>query len=596
MKRKIPIHWALALLAFLSILPTHAATSNPTAPLTRLDPVTQPKFVNRLKIPPVLSASSDCDDDGKLRIRMRQARQDLGLFDPKTGEHLLTTVWGYKGMYPGPTIEARSNETVRVDWINNLPQEHLFPIDHSMHGNMGVPDVRTVVHLHGAVASAASDGYPEDWWTPDPHAPPNGLGGPAGNHLVDTYPNEQEPATLWYHDHALGITSLNVYAGLAGFWLVRDPKIEKRFNLPRGKFEIPLLIQDRDFNSDGSLLYPTDGDSAEHHSSHDQASNHQSSTHEYTGDFNLVNGKAWPFLKVEPRKYRFRILDGANGRAYRLHLSTGQPFIVIGNDRGYLNHPAPTTSLLISNAERYDVVVDFSGIAPGTKITMTNSEPAFAGGPPPNPATVGLVMQFVVGEPGESDDSEVPKTLNDHESESLDHAFVRRVTLNQFLNPFIVFLNNTDWDAPTTELPRLNTTEVWEFINLTEDNHPMHLHLIQFEVLNRQKFDVDGYLAAYNKINAGIPRGKGGTVISPVPFLQDGPVAPDATESGPKDTVIAPPGMVTRIVVKFPDYRSFDPTQGNYVWHCHILEHEDHDMMRPYHLVRPGSGSLVWNH
>jgi spore coat protein A len=515
---------------------------------------------------------------------MLQVQENLGLVDPSTGQPLSTTVWGYNGIYPGPTIEARSNETIAVDWVNNLPEHHLLPIDPTIHGAMGVPEVRTVVHVHGAVVNASSDGYPEFWFTPNRSAPPNGLGGPPGNHVVYYYPNEQQAATLWYHDHALGITRENVYAGLEGFWLVRDPKVEDELNLPRGKFEIPLMIQDRSFNSDGSLFYPDVGINP---------AIHPEWVPEFFGDFNLVNGKAWPFLKVEPRKYRFRVLNGSNARFYNLRLSSGQPFIVIGNDRGYLEHPAPTQSLLIAKAERFDVILDFTGMAPGTKITLTNDAPApFPGGTPPDPATTGQVMQFVVTDPGKPDHSDVPEKLNSIRPTPVHGAFLRRVTLNEADDengdPVLNTLNNLTWDQPITELPRIGTTEVWEMINLTDDTHPIHLHLVQFQILNRQKFDADAYFAAYNQVNAGIPPGAGGTVISPVPYLENGPIPPDAYEAGWKETVKVPPGMVTRIIVKFENYKKVDPTRGNYVWHCHILEHEDNEMMRPYHIVRLG--------
>ena len=258
------------------------------------------RFVDTLPIPRTVRGSSATALEIVMSEFRQQLHRDLGS----------TLVWGYDGVYPGPTIEARRNESIMVRWVNRLPERHHLPVDHCLHGphsyddKQSHPRPRAVVHLHGGHVPPQSDGYPETTLLP-------------GQSAAYDYPNLQSPATLWYHDHALGITRLNVYMGLAGFYLIRDPA-ESELNLPRGRYEIPLVIQDRSFDDDGSLEYP------------------ESWEEEFFGHAILVNGKVWPYLDVEARKYRFRILNGSNSRTYRLALDSGQSFYQIGTDGGLL--------------------------------------------------------------------------------------------------------------------------------------------------------------------------------------------------------------------------------------------------------------------
>ena len=274
-------------------------------------------FVDPLPIPQIMKPKARFSSFSYYEITMDEFEQQLHSELPKP-----TRVWGYAGMYPGPTIEVNRGEYVYIKWINNLPDKHFLPIDRTLHSSgEHSPEVRTVVHLHGAEVEPESDGYPDAWYT-------NGFKkvGPCFEKEIYEYPNTQRAATLWYHDHAIG---LNVYAGLAGMYIIRDDE-ERSLNLPSGRYEIPLVIQDRSFNEDGSLFYPRNVDNP------GPDFPDPSVTPGVAGDKILVNGMVWPYLEVEQRKYRFRILNGSNERFYRMRLSNGSPFIQIGSDGGLL--------------------------------------------------------------------------------------------------------------------------------------------------------------------------------------------------------------------------------------------------------------------
>lgn len=513
-------------------------------------PETIEKFVDPLPIPRVLQPKGTDNGATNYEVEMLQVNQRLHKCFPET------TVWGYDGSYPGPTFEVRRNELVRVKWVSNLPDTHILPVDKSIHGaEPPNPEVRLVVHLHDGNTPADSDGHPEAWFT-------SGFAvvGPKWVHEVYEYPNLQEATTLWYHDHALGTTRLNVYAGLAGFYILRDDN-EDSLNLPKGKFEIPLVIQDRSFNTDGSLFYPRQPDPPQ------PGLPDPSVVPEFFGNTILVNGKVWPFLEVEPRKYRFRLLNGSDARFYRLRLSSGQPFFQIGVDGGLLEKPVQVDEILLAPAERADVILDFSGFK-NQCILLSNDAPApFPDGDLPDPNTTGLIMQFRVSLPlSEPDTSSIPSHLNTIEwLKESEAAVIRDLTLVESTDVFgrlLLLLNGKMWNDSVTEKPILGTIEIWRLINLTVDAHPIHPHLIRFQILDRQPFNVVHYKNT-------------GKIVFTGPAIP-----PDPNEKGLKDTVRANPGEVTRFIAQFGDF------PGDYVWHCHILEHEDHDMMRPYEIIQ----------
>lgn len=517
------------------------------------------KFVDALPLPPVVKPVDKINSVPFYEVTMQQVNQKLHRDLPPT------TVWGYNGMYPGPTFEVRRDHPIFVKWTNCLPLEHLLPVDSTVHGAQpGQPSVRTVVHLHGGRVRPENDGYPEAWFTREFKNV-----GTKFLHNIYYYPNCQRPTTLWYHDHALGITRLNVYAGLAGFYLIRDEQ-EERLNLPKGKFEVPLVIQDRSFYPDGELFYPQQPGNEPPPSPQppppiDPTLPNPSVVPEFFGNTILVNGKVWPYLEVEPRKYRFRVLNGSNARFYRIRLSSGQNFVQIGTDGGLLEKPVTLSYIILAPAERADVVVDFSGHA-NQNIIMTNDAPTpFPDGGVPLTPDLMQIMEFrVKSHVSMPDRSTIPSTLSCLDRlDPLQAITVRKNTLVESTDEFgrlLLLLNNLMWsEPPITETPYNGTIEIWELFNTTVDTHPIHLHLVQFQILDRAPF-------------TGDPNG---------PDLVIGPSQPpDPNEMGWKDTVRANPGEVTRIIARF------GPFTGIYPWHCHIIEHEDHDMMRPYEVLK----------
>ncbi|HEX2988418.1 MAG TPA: multicopper oxidase [Chloroflexota bacterium] len=517
-----------------------------------LDATTLTKYVDPLPIPDVVQPTrrgSEISYEVSMTQFARRLHRDL----PPT------TLWGYNGSYPGPTFEARVDQPVTVRWVNSLPTQHLLQVDTRLHGaeQPQNPHVRTVVHLHGGHVPAQSDGFPEAWLTP-------------GDFDVYHYPNNQRATTLWYHDHALGITRLNVYTGLAGLYLLRDEG-EAELNLPSRPYEIPIVLQDRSLDTNGQLVYPFPWQP------------------EFFGDAAVVNGMVWPFLEVEPRKYRLRFLDGSSARFYNIKLidrstsGDGPPFVQIGTDGGLLPQPVTIEGrLLLGPGERADVVVDFSGFAGRELLLHNNARTPFSGiGPetPPAPDQVPLreIMLFRVKDAVSTPDtSSLPPTLSEFvRLEESSAAAVRDLILAEEVDPEGNVLASLlgvgggpggrplRWGDHITEKPRLASNEIWQLINLTPDVHPIHLHEIHFQILDRQPFDVDEY------------KKTGQLVFSP-----DSPrEAPDPNERGWKDTVRVNPGMVTRIIGQFTGF------PGVFPWHCHILDHEDNEMMRPYEII-----------
>lgn len=588
----------IAILFQISSIPAAAQ-----APLP-LNPLTLTKYMDPLPVPGVMQPVTP--GGAYYEIGAYQIMQQLHSQLP------LTTVWGYgtsaaTAGYPAATIEATRNVPIQVKWTNNLVDEmgmplmHPLTIDQTLHwadplgtGHSMMPymgPVPLTTHVHGGEVEPMSDGHPDSWFTPNFE-----IKGKGWVHEVFTYHNEQPPATIWYHDHALGITRQNVYMGLAGFYLIRDPGNEPS-GLPTGRYEIPVVIQDRMFDVNGQLLYPNVGINMEH----------PYWAPEFFGNVIVVNGKVWPYLNVEPRKYRFRMLNGSDARFYSLKLldpagNPGPAFVQIGSDGGYLASPvllnAPldpaAPRLVIAPGERADIVIDFSAYAPGTTFIMNNiAKSPYPKGAPVDPNTTGQIMQFRVVA-GARDNLVIPQTLNTIPT-LVQNAPTRTLTLNELMGmggPLAMFLDGKMWDAAVTEMPVVGTTEVWEIINLTADTHPIHLHLVQFQMLNRQKFQTSKYLKAYNALNPVIPAET--TVNPPIAqYLTGQPIPPDPNERGWKDTFRMNPGEVTRVIVRFAPIGStavtpypFDATaEPGYVWHCHILSHEDNEMMRPYKLV-----------
>jgi len=611
------------------------------APPALLNPLTIPKWVNQLDGPPPVYAPTVVTDGAgnvirhEYKVNMTSfTQQVLPLGMP------MTPVWGYGGEAkdavtgallgyvrnsPAPSFEAIRGIPNQVTWINNITTPHMFPVDPTLHwadpNNFGMPmppftayppgypeaqsPVPLVTHLHGGEVQSYFDGGPDEWFTWD------GKQGPGYSTLITTdsnaavyyYPNMQQPATLWYHDHALGVTRINVMSGLAGFYLLRDPADPIAPLLPSGKYEVPLAIQDRSFYADGSFWFPTVGINP--------TTDHPYWMPEFFGDTIMVNGKIWPNMNVDRAMYRLRLLDGSNARFYTLAFidqSTGNPltFIQIGSDGGYLISPAKLTQLTIAPGERADILIDFRGLLPGTKVLLKNTAPApFPAGVKPDPNTVSQIMQFTVTATQMPKPPKIPPKLNPtipkYPSLPNPTAF-RTLTLWEVMGvngPLEVLLNGQKWSAVMTEFPIDGTTEEWIIINLTADTHPIHLHLVQFQIISRQSIAVNRYTKDWLKLNAAkfidgkMPPFKLDAIPTELPvgpYLQGMPTPPPPNEQGWKDTIQMNPGEATVIRVRFAAQDGtpypFDPSLGpGYVWHCHIIDHEDNEMMRPYKVV-----------
>ncbi len=619
-----------------------AAPANPTP--RPLDPLTIPKYVNRLTKPPVHVPFYTFDFSTLSFV------PNYTVTAMKTREQLLpqgfplTPVFAYGGVVrdadddrspqridftvPGPTFEAIRDQPIFVQYRNELDGDHMFPVDPTLDSfpnpnNMRIPlppfkpfppgyaqaqdPIPMVPHLHGGVTPSASDGFPKAWFTADER-----IKGPAFSGSMFHYYNVQLPTTLWYHDHTIGMTRLNVAAGLAGFYLIRDPKDPIAPLLPSTQFEFPLMIQDKAFNTDGSIAFTQVGDNPGIHPYWDP---------EYFGNTIMVNGKVWPGLSVARRQYRFRIVNASNARFYNIRLSNGMSFTQIGADGSYLPAPATLTSKLIAPAERVDMLIDFSTVPAGTKIILQNTAAApFPTGDLPDPQTTGQIMRFEVQSGPAVTPRPLPATLISIPTltPTPNIGNPKLFTLNEQESntgdPVAVLIDGQHFDADITELPKVGTTEEWYFQNLTEDAHPIHIHLVEFQLEDRQAIDKDRFKAYWESLNGATLPLNHPTVRANVEvpvfdpatgtvhdFLT-GPVEePSPSESGWKDTFVAPPGKVTRILIRFAPQTTpqsalvkgfnpfpFDATKGpGYVWHCHILDHEDNDMMRPMKAKAP---------
>jgi spore coat protein A len=665
------------------------------------------------------------DQGGQIELHSKEFLAPVmpSAFVPAAGPYNGTYVWGYlqsgqtgRASYIGPVIVAERGQPTEIKWVNDLGNAdttnvlaYKYSTDQTLHWadplNQDMPNmcahsivpgqaptgycalnyagpIPDVTHLHGGEVPAQIDGGPDAWYTSDGayqgDAYYAGLGG-GGNSTVFRYPNSQEAASIWFHPHPLGVTRLNVYAGLAGAYLITDPDNPPPANLPGPADIIPLVIQDRSFDVNGQLYFPNVGINAEH----------PFWIPELVGDTIVVNGKVWPFKSLEAKRYRFLFLNGSNARTYEMFLVDpitkvmGPPMWVIGTDGGYLDTPVkidpnvkPNDKLLMMPGERYDVIIDFNDPTwlasnpnfSGTLILRNTGRTPYPKGASPQGSTLGRIMLFRIGAPpAGGDNSYDPSSgapLRTSMIRLVDPAagtlapgvtaqLTRQLTLNEVMGPggpLEVLVNNTKWDGMRedpvtgdrvaipdstndgignylTELPNEGDTEVWEIINLTADAHPIHLHLVQFQLMNRQNFNVNKYNGVYNAAfpasvqidpMTGLPY-PGGVFIGgfgpPNPYntpnadgavggnpavglyLQGRARPPLPHEAGWKDTVIMYPGQVTRIAVRWAptalghgldpsEYAyPFDPSGGDYVWHCHILDHEDNEMMRPDKLT-----------
>jgi len=577
-----------------------------SAPAYAEDPPPSPlmeRWVDPLPVPPVATTAkrpkdvSPKADYYEITMQASQHRfhRDLGP----------ATVWTYgqPGKTPvllGPTIVAETGRPVVIKWINLLPTDpNLFPLKDSIDPTIAGFDVPTgaaIPHLHGGHTAAQFDGTPMQWWTAD--------GQKGDDYVTDTftYMNDQPAALLWYHDHTLGATRFKPYLGLAAGYLVFDKtdngdKINgQKVPAGYGKYHLPLVIQDKQFNADGTLFYPTEAKGG-------GSGGHPTWVPEFFGDTPVINGKAYPFLDAQPRRYRLRLLNGSQARFYnlRFHQVSGSdlPFWVIGSEGGLLPAPAPMSSLLIAPGERFDVIVDFTGIPLGSTVMMTNDahEPYPDGDDPIVTELMKIKIKTAVPT-NDRDKTVLPASLILPAVPRLAatpglpprDVVAKENTVDD--SPSEMLLNGYRFMDPTTDFIKAGTTETWQWINLTVDAHPMHPHLVASQVVNRQQFDVDRYTTDWLLYLASDVVGIGrDPLLKPdiANYLIGDPIPPAPEEWGFKDTVKAPPGYVTRTIATFtvPETSTLvNGSYGKYVYHCHILEHEENDMMRPFEVVQ----------
>jgi FtsP/CotA-like multicopper oxidase with cupredoxin domain len=635
-----------------------------------LDASTVPKFVNQLTRPATfVSSGTKFDRQLGKNVPLYQVTENTIFQQVLPPGFPKTKMYAYGGSAnvaapgqqqniqtvfssPGPTFETTKDQRIFVNYTNNLSGAHMFPVDPTIMAanpnNAPIPTapfapfppgypqfqspIVTVAHLHGGVTPSDSDGFPRSWFSRNQTRTGETFDG-----TTFEYFNGQLPTMLWYHDHALGLTRLNLAAGLEGMYIIRDPQHDNIAPLlPSGQFEMPLMLTDRAFNTDGSIQFNIDGDNPDLHPYW---------VPEYFGDVIMVNGKAWPNMNVQRRQYRFRIVDGSNARFYNLALVNQSnhksvPFIQVAADGSYLPAPVTLTSIFVAICERVDILVDFSNLPAGTKVVMTNSANApFPGGDPVD-GNSGVVMQFTVQNTQAVHPKPLPATLITVPEliETPNIGNPKIFTLNEQEadgGPVAVLIDGRHFDEDVTELPRVGTTEAWYFQNLTEDAHPIHIHLVEFQLEDRQVIDRDRFKDYWERKNLNADGIQGELPLDHPPvrinvetvtdtgdgrprdFLFDPSdttscthpdptsgcpspsIPPSPSEAGWKDVFLAPPFMVTRIRIRiapqevkeanlFPGKNTFpfDPTQGpGYVWHCHILDHEDNDMMRPMKIV-----------
>jgi spore coat protein A len=570
------------------------------------------KWVDPLPVPPVAQKTFNPAFSSWADYYVIDMRASQHKFNSSLGP---ATVWTYgqPGKSPvllGPTIVAQSGRPVVVKYINNLPTNpSAFPlqnaIDPTIPGAPGleVPTGAAIPHLHGGHTAARFDGTPMQWWTA------NGVKGEEYVTSTFTYMNDQPATLLWYHDHTMGATRFKPYLGLAAAYVLFD-KVDTGTtingqNVPAGygKYHLPLVLQDKQFNDDGTLFYPTVGISPLH----------PVWVPEFFGDTPVVNGKAYPYLDTQPRRYRLRLLNGSQARFYDLSFDTGAgdlPFWVIGSEQGLLPKPVQQTQLLIAPGERFDVIVDFTDLPLGTQVFLHNdaNEPYPDGDAP----QVVDMMKFKIDTrvPANDRDTSVlpaklklpavprlvgtagvpPRDIVAKENMVEGYGTDPETGLPEMV-PGEVLLNGLHYMDPTTDFVKAGTTETWRWINLTVDAHPMHPHLVASQVVNRQAINVDGYTAAWE---AYLGSGRNPAYKPHLEdFLVGDPIPPAPEEMGYKDTVKAYPGMVTRTRAKFTlpvtsllDYNWKTRSYGSWVYHCHILEHEENDMMRPFVVVK----------
>lgn len=479
-----------------------------------------------------------------------------------------TTVYAYgltkrTATVPGPTIEAHYGVSTRVTWQNHLPPKHILPWDPTIptpltNTTNGIP---TVVHLHGGIHEPESDGNANSWFIAKFKDK-----GPTWTKKTYHYSNNQQPGNLWYHDHAMGLTRVNLLAGLIGSYIIRHPSIEDPLELPHGdELDRPLVLFDRSFYTDGSIFMNSTGNNP---------SIHPQWQPEYFGDAIIVNGKAWPNLTVRRRRYRFRIINASNARFFRLFFTNGLRFIHVASDSAYIGKPVVSNETFVGPSEITDVIVDFSQSKHNFAVLANNAPYPYPTGDPVDEIS-GKVMKFTILPKREVDTSRIPKKLVEYPVVDLSSVSrTRYIAMYEYTSdvdePTHLYLNGKPYEAPVTETPKVGSTEVWYVINLTEDNHPLHIHLGLFKVLDQTDLvKSEEFKDCMMKLNDAIK-------CHVDKYVRGNKTEVPDHEKGWKNVFKMRPGCVTKIVVRFAYIHTnasygFDATtEPGYVYHCHV--------------------------
>ncbi len=617
-------------------------TAAPSVDQVPLDPAAIPKFAHELSIPRVFAPTEIKDGSGQVvrhEYTVSVAKATVQMLPPPFPA---TRVRAFGGMVkapgggteffrssPGPVFENIRGIPTTLHWLNEIDEPTFLPVDPILHwanpNYMEPPSpappfapfppgfaqaqfpVAHVTHIHGLVVRPEFDGTAEEWFTPF------GQFGPAFVSKDYSIPNEQPGTQLFYHDHVMGVTRLGVYEGSVGpAYFIREPNspMDSSGLLPTGEFEIPLIVNSRAFFTDGELDFPRQSDGGPVHFW--QA--------EDTANVNLVNGKVWPNFDVQRRQYRFRLLAGDNTRVYNFQFERNRnfvPFTIIGSDGGYFPRKAVTNSVTLGITERADILFDFSRFDVGTQIVLRNTTPGVTAD------TTGVVMRFTVVDGPAVAPPDLPVNLFPGRPKLVPDAPARIKTMIRFRDRADTNRQRTidglEFTRPPTEFPLVGSTEEWVLVHTGEEEeiepgvepdadlgvHQIHIHLIEFQVVSRQKLDRTSYLQQWNVLNGHRPVTRQ-IVLDPAPYVFGGPLPPEPYEIGWKDTVRILPETVTRIMVRWAPQEvptggirpgenmfPFDPTgfptdtfdQQGYVWHCHLLGHEDHEMMRPMPVI-----------
>ncbi|GJP48449.1 hypothetical protein CLOM_g7732 [Closterium sp. NIES-68] len=585
----------------------------PAVLLTGAQPLAGPRCVNRFPQKPLCKFVDDLAGSPLTFLDASAGKTiEIGAYDVYQKFHRDlpdTKVYAYgvsrtSARYPGPVLVAKRGTTSKVKFSNYInDKKHMFTIDPTLMSptltNGGVP---ISVHRHGGETQSESDGHPMAWYTSsgenDPEYASQITPTSSGEHGSEyksrehEYPNVQRATMLWYHDHTIGLTALNMVAGMAGLYVIRDPQGEERRLkkwLPRGARELHLVIADRMFFPNGSINYPNQGFVPNVHPNWIPG---------YIGNTNVVNGKVWPFLSVRRAQHRLRMVNAANARTYNLSFQCAGrgdhnfnpplagpllPFYLIGSDGGYLARPLRRTSILFAPGVRHDMLLDFNDAPAWCRnvIVVNNAPIPFPVGQPADWFT-GVVMRFIINQRLPIKAPALPKRISYVPPVDVNKAVQQRWLAIVFVidpvsqKPSSMLFNGKSYMDPATETPKVGTSEIWHIVNPTFETHPIHLHLVQHRPLFRRPIN-----------SGGLINGSCSLAPSSKPSCFTGPARPvPLHEQGWKDTTVVFNDMVTTIFVPFKGQDGkafpFDSTKGpGYVWHCHALEHEDNDLMRP---------------